>query len=596
MQQVGRWLKRSDDSPDQATDNDTQDNPAPEPLGSTGRTGQFTTVTPGKLRIVPLGGLGEIGKNMMALEFGDDIIVVDAGVMFPEEGMPGVDLVIANTDYLMENREKVRAILITHGHEDHTGAIPFVLPRLNVPVYAPRLAHGLIQVKLKEHRLLTASELHQIEPGETFNFGVFQAEFFRVCHSIPDAMGIAIHTPVGLVVHTGDFKFDHTPVDKKPTDFARLAELGIEGVTLLLSDSTYAEMEGYTPSEAVLDDNLERIISEAPGRVMVATFASLIARIQQISNAADRAGRKVAVVGRSMVNNVAMAQQMGYLDVPDGVIVPWESLAGLPMDKIVIIMTGAQGEPTSALARVSNHDHRDITLAEGDTIVFSASPIPGNEGLINKTIDNLLRQGTRVLHAKNATVHVHGHASQEELKLMLRMIKPRFFVPIHGEYRHLVAHAGIALQMGVPQDQIFVMEDGDILELNDQEAAVVDRIPAGHIFVLGRRLWDPSNSVFKDRQSLGRDGVIVVALTVDTLSGDLKGTPTVTTHGFEAPEDHEEIMDLACQRLKEVLGQQQWDQDQPENALKQRTADVLGKFLRDKTGRRPVVLVVVSQV
>ncbi|MCH8939887.1 MAG: ribonuclease J, partial [Chloroflexi bacterium] len=380
MQQAGRWLKRSDESPDQATDNNTQDKPAPEPLVRTGRTGQFTTVTPGKLRIVPLGGLGEIGKNMMALEFGDDIIVVDAGVMFPEEGMPGVDLIIANTDYLMENREKVRAILITHGHEDHTGALPFVLPRLNVPIYAPRLAHGLIQVKLKEHRLLTASELHQIEPGETFNFGVFQAEFFRVCHSIPDAMGIAIHTPIGLVVHTGDFKFDHTPVDKKPTDFARLAELGIEGVTLLLSDSTYAEMEGYTPSEAVLDDNLERIISEAPGRVMVATFASLIARIQQISNAADRAGRKVAVVGRSMVNNVAMAQQMGYLDVPDGVIVPWESLAGLPMDKIVIIMTGAQGEPTSALARVSNHDHRDITLAEGDTIVFSASPIPGNEG------------------------------------------------------------------------------------------------------------------------------------------------------------------------------------------------------------------------
>jgi ribonuclease J len=533
---------------------------------------------------------------MMALEFGDDIIIVDAGVMFPEEGMPGVDLVIANTDYLMENREKVRAILITHGHEDHTGAIPFVLPRLNVPVYAPRLAHGLIQVKLKEHRLLTASELHQIEPGEIYNFGVFRAEFFRVCHSIPDARGIAIHTPIGLVVHTGDFKFDHTPVDKKPTDFARLAELGIEGVTLLLADSTYAEMEGYTPSEAVLDENLERIIAEAPGRVMVATFASLIARIQQISNAADRAGRKVAVVGRSMVNNVAMAQQMGYLDVPDGVIVPWESLAGLPMEKTVIIMTGAQGEPTSALSRVSNHDHRDITLTEGDTIVFSASPIPGNEGLINKTIDNLLRQGTRVLHAKNATVHVHGHASQEELKLMLRMIKPRFFVPIHGEYRHLVAHAGIAFRMGVLENHIFVMEDGDILELNDQEAAVVDRIPAGHIFVLGRRLWDPSNSVFKDRQSLGRDGVIVVALTVDTITGDLKGTPTLTTHGFEAPEDHEEIMDMACQRLKKVLGQQQWDQDQPENALKQRTSDVLGKFLRDKTGRRPVVLVVVSPV
>ncbi len=596
MQQVGRWLKRSDASPDQTPDDTTQDESTPEPTLRAGRTGQFTSVTPGKLRIVPLGGLGEIGKNMMALEFGDDIIIVDAGVMFPEEDMPGVDLVIANTDYLMENREKVRAILITHGHEDHTGAIPFVLPRLNVPVYAPRLAHGLIQVKLKEHRLLTASELHQIEPGEVFNFGVFQAEFFRVCHSIPDAMGIAIHTPIGLIVHTGDFKFDHTPVDKKPTDFARLAELGIEGVTLLLADSTYAESEGYTPSEAVLDDNLERIISEAPGRVLVATFASLIARIQQISNAADRAGRKVAVIGRSMVNNVAMAQQMGYLDIPDGVIVPWESLAALPMEKTVIIMTGAQGEPTSALTRVANHDHRDITLAERDTIVFSASPIPGNEGLINKTIDNLLRQGTRVLHAKNATVHVHGHASQEELKLMLRMIKPRFFVPIHGEYRHLVAHAGIAFRMGVAEENIFVMEDGDILELNDQEAAVVDQIPAGHIFVLGRRLWDPSNSVFKDRQSLGRDGVVVVALTLKAATGDLTGTAALTAHGFEAPDDHEEIMDLASQRLKEVLGQQQWDQDQPENALKQLASDVLGKFFRDKTGRRPVVLAVVSRV
>jgi ribonuclease J len=593
MQQVGRWLKRADDFPDQATDNNTQDAPVPEPFR---HTGQFSSVTPGKLRVVPLGGLGEIGKNMMALEYGDDIIIVDAGVMFPEEDMPGVDLVIANTDYLMENRDKVRAILITHGHEDHTGAIPFVLPRLNVPVYAPRLAHGLIQVKLKEHRLLTASDLHQIEPGEVFTFGGFQAEFFRVCHSIPDAMGIAIHTPVGLVVHTGDFKFDHTPVDKKPTDFARLAELGIEGVTLLLADSTYAEMEGYTPSEAVIDEPLQRIMAEAPGRVMVATFASLIARIQQIANAADKAGRKVAVVGRSMVNNVAMAQQMGYLDIPDGVIVPWESLAALPMEKTVVIMTGAQGEPTSALTRVANHDHRDITLAEGDTIVFSASPIPGNEGLINKTIDNLLRQGTRVLHAKNAQVHVHGHASQEELKLMLRMIKPRFFVPIHGEYRHLVAHAGIAARMGVPKERIFVMEDGDVLELNDQDAKVVDRFPAGHIFVLGRRLWDPSNNVFKDRQSLGRDGVIVVALTVETATGDLKGMPAVTASGFEAPEDHDVIMAQACQRLKEVLGQQQWDQDQPENALKQRASDVLGKFLRDKTGRRPVVLVVVSQV
>ena len=593
MQQMGRWLKRSEDTPDQATDINNQDDPA---LESKLRTGQYTSVTHGKLRLVPLGGLGEIGKNMMALEFGDDIIIVDAGVMFPQEDMPGVDLVIPNTDYLMENREKVRAILITHGHEDHTGAIPFILPRLNAPVYAPRLAHGLIQVKLKEHRLLASSELNEIEPGKIFEFGVFQAEFFRVCHSIPDAMGIAIKTPIGLVVHTGDFKFDHTPVDKKPTDFARLAELGMEGVTLLLADSTYAEMEGYTPSEAVLDKALERIIAEAPGRVMVATFASLIARIQQIANAAHRSGRKVAVVGRSMVNNVAMAQQMGYLDVPDGVIVPWESLAALPMEKTVIIMTGAQGEPTSALSRVATHDHRDINISVGDTIVFSASPIPGNEGMINKTIDNLLRQGTRVLHAKNSQVHVHGHASEEELKLMLRMIKPRFFVPIHGEYRHLVAHAGIAARMGVPEEQIFVMEDGDILELDAQKASIVDRIPAGHIFVLGRRLWDPSSSVFKDRESLGREGIVVAALTFDANTRSLRGVPVLTSNGFRVPDDHEGIMIQAAQRLKEILETQQWDEVELEDTLKQKTSDVLGKFFRDKTGRRPVILTVVFQV
>ena len=451
MQNLGRFLRRQD----QPLDADS----------SPRATDAASHIPSDVLRVIPLGGLGEIGKNMMALEYGDDIIVVDAGVMFPEEDMFGVDLVIPNIAYLRENQHKVRAILITHGHEDHTGAVPFVLPELNVPVYAPRLAHGLIEVKLRDHRILSASELHVIEPGETFTFGAFRVEFFHVCHSIPDATGIAIYTPRGLVIHTGDFKFDHTPVDDVPTDFARLAELGTEGVTLLLSDSTYAESEGYTPSEAVLDPNLERIIAEAPGRVMFATFASLIARIQQIANAAAKNGRKVAVIGRSMVNNVAMAQQMGYLRVPEGVIVPTESLAGVPPEETVIIMTGAQGEPTSALSRISNDDHRDISVKPGDTFVLSASPIPGNEAVIMRTIDNLMRQGARVLHAANSQVHVHGHASREELKLMLRMIKPRYFVPIHGEYHHLVAHAGIAVGMGVAPEHTFILEDGDVLEL-----------------------------------------------------------------------------------------------------------------------------------
>ncbi len=580
MQHVGRWFNRADGP--------TGSDPAPQASTAPASAGADA------LRVIPLGGLGEIGKNMMALECGEDIIVVDAGVMFPEEDMFGVDLVIPNIAYLRANAHKVRAILITHGHEDHTGAVPFVLQDLNVPVYAPRLAHGLIEVKLRDHRILSASELHSIEPGATLTFGVFQAEFFHVCHSIPDAMGIAIHTPHGLVIHTGDFKFDHTPVDKVPTDFARLAELGMEGVMLLLSDSTYAESEGYTLSEAVLDPNLERIIAEAPGRVMFATFASLIARIQQIVNAAAKNGRKVAVIGRSMVNNAAMAQQMGYLRAPEGVLVPAESLAGLPPEETVIIMTGAQGEPTAALSRIANLDHRDLSVMRGDTIVLSASPIPGNEAVVMRTIDNLLRQGARVLHANNATVHVHGHASREELKLMLRIIKPRFFVPIHGEYHHLVAHASLAVGMGVEPERVFIMEDGDVLELAGDFAEVVDRVPAGHVYVVGRRLWDPSNGVFKERQTLARDGVVVVAVAVDVATGRLSSPPTLTATGFEAPDDHAEVMANAAQTLEDSFAKQHWAEDGIEEAVREHASHVLSTYLRRTTGRRPVVLALVS--
>jgi ribonuclease J len=562
------------------------------PAEETPRPGE---AAPGTLRVIPLGGLGEIGKNMLVLEYGDDIVVIDAGVMFPEEDMPGVDLVIQDISYLLERADRVRGILITHGHEDHTGALPFVLSRLNVPVYAPRLAHGLIEVKLREHRILSRSTLHEITPGVPIALGAFQVEFFRVCHSIPDAMGLAIRTPAGLVVHSGDFKIDHTPVDNLPTDFTRLAEICSGGVLLLLSDSTYAEVPGYTPSERVLDDSLDRIIGAAPARVMVATFASLISRVQQVVNAAVRHNRKVAVVGRSMVNNVAMAQKMGYLRIPDGTHLPLSEIKGLPPERVVIVTTGSQGEPTSALVRIANREHRDIQVLPDDTIVVSASPIPGNEVTITRTLDALLRQGARVLHAGNAQVHVHGHASQEELKVFTRLVRPRFFVPVHGEYHHLVAHAELARGMGVPNDGVFVLEDGDILELSDHGGRVTDRIPSGHTFVSGRHLFPEDSDVLRDRQSMSRNGVVVVAIVVDRATGMLARKPEIRLHGFLAPSDVDGLWQDAAQNLMEALDQS-WTLPEEDDALTRRAGDALGHFLYRRTRRRATVLPVIVSV
>jgi ribonuclease J len=460
------------------------------------------------LRIIPLGGLGEIGKNMMALEWGDDIIVIDCGVMFPGEDMPGVDLVVPDVSYLVERKERVRAILITHGHEDHTGALPYVLPQLNVPVYAPALAHGLITVKMKGRRMSPKADLNVVEPGKPMDLGCFQVEFFRVCHSIPDAMGLAIRTPVGLVVHTGDFKVDHTPADGKSTDLAALAGYGQEGVLLLLSDSTYAEMEGYTPSERVVGETLDRAIGDAPERVLVATFASLISRIQQVIDAAAHHGRKVAIVGRSMVDNVAMATDMGYINPPPGIMISLQKAMSLPSDEVVILTTGSQGEPTSALVRISNGTHRQVEVYPNDTIIVSASPIPGNEKVVARTINNLVRRGARVLYNKVALVHVHGHASREELKMMLNLTKPRFFVPVHGEYRGLVAHADLARTMGVDEDNAFVLDEGDVLELTSDSGQVVEHVSAGNIFLDGLGTLDVESLVLRDRRLLSQDGIV----------------------------------------------------------------------------------------
>ena len=547
------------------------------------------------LRVVPLGGLGEIGKNMMALECGDDIVVIDAGVLFPEEGMPGVDFVIPDISYLVQNREKVRAILVTHGHEDHIGALPYVLPRLDVPVYASRLTHGLIAVKLREHGLLHDAKLNVIEPRSPFTIGRFGVEFFRVCHSIPDAMGIGITTPLGMVIHTGDFKIDHTPVDGKPTDFSSLVKLAAGGVFLMCSDSTYAEVEGYTPSEQVVGEALDRVIGEAEGRVLVATFASLISRMQLVIDAAVKHDRKVTVVGRSMVNNVKMARNMGYLTVPAGTVVSLNEARQLPHNEVVILATGAQGEPTSALVRIANGEHQDIEIIPGDTVVISASPVPGNETVIAKTIDNLFRHGAEVTYSRTALVHVHGHGSAEELKMMLSLVRPKYFLPVHGEYRHLVAHASIARSTGIPASNIFVLEDGDVLELKADSGEVADRVPAGHVFVDGYRQWGMDSTVLDERVRLAREGVVMVAITVDKQTGRPLKPPGVISSGFVETDKSLELLERTAEMAHAALESQvgrglEWGR------AKDAVAKSVSKFLYDETRRRPTVLTHIEEV
>lgn len=543
------------------------------------------------LRILPLGGLGEIGKNMMVLECGEDIIIVDCGVQFPTEDMPGVDLIIPDVSYLAAQSHRVRGILITHGHEDHIGALPYVLPDLDAPVYAPRLAHGLITVKLNERRSTRDAVVHAVEPEQPVEFGdSFRATWFRVCHSIPDAMGICIETPWGSVIHTGDFKIDHTPVDGHTIDLPALAERGKNGVLLLCSDSTYAELPGYTPSEQIMSEALDRAVGDAPGRVIIATFASLISRIQQVITAAENHGRHVAFVGRSMLANVQMATEMGYLDALPGTIVPVRDVAGLPPERVVLMTTGSQGEPTSALVRIANGESRDVDLMEGDTVVISATPIPGNERAVSQTIDNLLRQGAHVLYDRIAPVHVHGHASQEELKLMLNLTRPRYFVPVHGEYRHLRAHAQLAWELGAAPDGIFVLEDGEILEIDQNGAAITGSIPAGPIYLDGPTVMDTDSVVLRERRSLARDGVVVVCAGVDQ-DGELTGPIQVAGSGFMDPVDARHTF----KRLAEVVEMGvsgDLPVDDPDKA-RANIRKVARQFLRNDLNKRPMIIPVI---
>jgi ribonuclease J len=548
------------------------------------------------LRIIPLGGVGEIGKNMYVFEYGDDIVVIDCGLMFPDEEMFGIDLVIPDITYLKERRANVRAFLITHAHEDHVGGLPYVLPEFpGVPIYASTLARGLLGNKVREHKLHN-NPLLAMEPGEELQIGPFGVFTFRIGHSIPDAMGIALRTPVGTVVHTGDFKFDHTPVDGKLSDFAILARLGAEGVICLMSDSTRAENPGYTPSERTVGDAFREIMEPLDGRVIVATFASNIARIQQVLDAAAAFDRKVAVIGRSMEQNFRIAADLGFLEFPPSQIVGKDKIGEVPAEKLVIATTGAQGEPMSGLARMANRDHRFVEIQPGDTVIVSASPIPGNEEYVSRTIDNLFKAGANVFYHTIRRAHVSGHASQEELKLMLGLTKPRYFIPIHGEFRMQVQHGRLAIETGVLPENVFIIENGQPIEIDaDGSARRGQPVPAGYVFVDGLSVGEVGEIVLRDRRALANDGMFMVVVTVDKQTGNVIGRPEIITRGFVPANEQDPMIETTVARVVAAI-QNPGDHISEIALLKSQIKDAVSRHLYEQTKRRPMVFPVVVEV
>ncbi len=546
-----------------------------------------------KLRIIPLGGLGEVGKNMMVLEYNQNILVIDAGLMFPENDMLGIDLVIPDYGYLTDKKDWVRAIIVTHGHEDHTGALPYLLRDVPAPIYTTRLTRGLIEVKLKQRHLLEDTTIHTIQPGDQISIGPFDVEFFHVCHSIPDGVGLAIDTPVGLVVHSGDFKFDHTPVDGKPTDFAKLAELGGRHPLVLMADSTNAELPGATPSEKVIDEAFDRVFRQAKGRIIVGTFASLISRIQQVLNAALRYDRQVTIAGYTMSEYAKMAKKLGYLEVPPGVMVTIDQAMRLPPERVVILATGTQGEPSSALARMAVGHHRHIKIKPGDTIVHSAHPIPGNEEMVGRTINRLIQRGAHVLYSRIAPVHVSGHASSEEQRLLLNIIRPKFFVPIHGELRHLTRHAQLAHELGVPPENTFVVENGYILEFDKESGSAGERVPGGYVFVDGSGVGDIGPAVLRDREILARDGFVVAIVQRDLETGQLRRPPDIISRGFVFLRDSEELLAEAGDRIRDMMASS--SPGIKSSTLEEKIRTLLTSFLYQETKRRPMIIPVVTE-
>ena len=542
-----------------------------------------------KLRIIPLGGAGEIGKNMTVYEYGDDILVVDTGIMFPTNDMLGIDYIIPDFQYLLDKRDKVRGIVFTHGHEDHTGAVSHVVSQIPAPLYATPLTMGLIENKLSRGGLKDKVQRHTVQAGESVQIGPFKVEFFHVCHSIPDAVGLGITTPEGLVVQTGDYKFDHTPVDGWPTDYAKLAEFGQRGVLALLADSTNADKAGWTPSEQVIKPAFEQVFREAPGRILVATFASQISRIQQVADVALEHGRKITFVGTSMVENVKIARKLGYLDIPEAMILPLDQALKAPDDQVVLMCTGSQGEPSSIMGRLSMGTNRAFDLKPGDTVVLSAHPIPGNEENVYRTINRLFRRGAKVIYDPIAPVHVSGHASQEEMKLMIHLVRPKYFIPVHGELRHLHQHAAMAQELGIPKDHTAIVENGQVIEFQNGEMRLGERIPGGWVFVDGSSVGEVSMKVVREREALARDGFVLVNLTVDRLTGRLLDEPEIITRGFVVAKEAQDLLEAVRKRVVKTVHTSSGN-------LQQDVQQMLRSYLYNETKRRPQIFVSVSEI
>lgn len=550
-----------------------------------------------KVRMIPLGGVGGIGKNMMLLEVGEEMLIIDAGVMFPEDDLLGIDLVIPDFSYVLENRDKVKGIVLTHGHEDHIGALPYLLRDLNVPVFGTKLTLGFLEGKLKEHNLLDEQRLKIVNPGRRIKVGSFDIDYIRVNHSIADTCALAIYTPLGAIIYASDFKFDQTPIDGGVADFHKLAELGDSkpGVLALFSDSTNAEREGYTLSEKIVGKTIDDVFRKARERIIVATFASNIHRVQQVVDAAYNYNRKIAFTGRSMINNVEIARRLGYLTIPDDMIIDIRDCTNISDNKIVLLTTGSQGEPMAALTRMARGDHYHIKITDGDTVIISASAIPGNEKLVGQTINQLFKRGANVIYEDVSGVHVSGHASKEELKLMINLTKPKYFVPTHGEYRHLYHHAQLAEKVGIPRENIVIADIGDVIEFSEEKVIVADKIQAGDVLVDGLGVGDVGNIVLRDRKMLSEDGIIIVVVTINK-NGEIMAGPDIITRGFVYIRESEELIADATAKVEEALKECEKKNITEWSTLKNTIRDVLDNYVYKKIKRKPMILPIIMQV
>lgn len=548
-----------------------------------------------KLRVIPLGGLGEIGKNMMVIEYGADIIAIDAGLMFPEEEMLGIDLVLPNFSYLIKNKRRFKAIILTHGHEDHVGALPYLLKQVNVPVYGTKLTIGLVESKLEEHNLDNV-KLNVINPLKPIKIGVFTIEFMRVCHSIPDGVGLAIRTPLGILIHTGDFKLDQTPVDGKPTELNKFSSFKEKNVLALFSDSTNAETQGYSHSERVVGETLKKLFKKARRRVIAACFASHIHRIQEIIDVTHQTRRKIAIAGRTMSTNIEISQRLGYLKIPADTLIDISELNKFKREEVAILCTGSQGEPLSALVRIASREHKHIDVQPGDTIIISARPVPGNEKSVGRTIDRLYKLKAEVYYEAISPVHVSGHATQEELKIMINSVNPKYFIPVHGEYRHLKHHTDLALEAGLPKRNIILASNGDVIEFTDSKARIARRIPVGVIYVDGLGVGDIGNVVLRDRQQLSTDGAFIVIVGINENTGEIVAGPDLTSRGFVYVKESTKLMNEAKDLIEKVLSDTRAKEITDISALKNDIRSSLSRFLYEQTGRRPMIMPIVIEV